>query len=164
MIFPYYGAPLGIKEFKVNNAPEKVDNILWRGSAPTCRADLEMLKAIGVTRIICLQEGWSKFFGGYDPLKEWVAMGGTYYAISWSNFFSPSDDEVRLAHGLVGAGTFVHCKKGVDRTGYFVAKWKVWQGISGPVAAWEEAQRKGMHAWFRWRWKNAFFENELGPG
>lgn len=145
----------------MKNPAECVFGKLYRGSRPENKQDLFDLWNRGFRTIICLQEGWSWWFGKYDGEKDWEAMGGTYIKRPLSNFFFPVKDELDSLVNVIQESpgrVLVHCFSGKDRTGilsgYYLVKMVDWI----PKTAWRYIGDKGMHPWYRLLWKKEFYE------
>ncbi len=143
--------------------PIVVATDLYRSSAPEGKLDIQSIYGMGIRNVICLQEGWSwKLFRKYRAERDFEKLGGTYWTISWSNFFPPTPDECILLCNLIinpatPGATLIHCKAGVDRTGWLCAFYLMYTGVMKPQEAWEYMQTRGMHWWFRMFWRKAFF-------
>ena len=120
---PAYGEKLHIAG--IHNAG-KIDDVLYRGAQPK-EAGLEELKKLGITTIVDLR--------GEDREKfEWErrgaeALGMHIVHIPVSGWAPPSDEQVAQFLQLFRDGprqkVFVHCRFGDDRTGVFVATYRM---------------------------------------
>ncbi len=122
-IGPAYGEKLRIRG--IHNAG-KINDLLYRGAQPK-HAGLAELKKLGITTIVDLRRD--------DPQKadrerrEAAALGMRFVYIPVSGWAPPSDEQV--AHFLAlfredpKPKVFVHCRFGDDRTGTFVAAYRI---------------------------------------
>lgn len=109
----------------VHNAG-KINRSLYRGAQPQAEG-FEQLKALGVTTIVDLR--------GEDQKKaDWerseaARMGMRFVHIRVSGWSAPSDEQVAqflsLFHGDPPQTIFVHCRLGEDRTGVFIAAYRM---------------------------------------
>lgn len=104
----------------------KINDALFRGAQP--RADgLKALKNLGVTTIVDLR--------GEDPdkisweRKEAESLGIRFVSIPVSGWDPPSNDQVaqflKIFRDNPKEKVFVHCRFGDDRTGVFVATYRM---------------------------------------
>jgi tyrosine-protein phosphatase SIW14 len=120
---PAYGEKLHLAG--IHNAG-KVTDVLYRGAQPN-DTGLAELKKLGVTTIVDLR--------GEDRQKiDWergaaVALGMRFVDIPVSGWSPPSDEQVaqflELFRGDPHQKVFVHCRFGDDRTGVFVATYRI---------------------------------------
>src|SRR5262245_52996731 len=104
----------------------KINDALFRGAQPRSEG-LKRLKTLGVTTIVDLR--------GEDPEKiSWErqqaeALGMRFVSIPVSGWSPPSNQQVALFLELFrnhpGERVFVHCRFGDDRTGVFVAAYRM---------------------------------------
>jgi tyrosine-protein phosphatase SIW14 len=125
-------------KLKINGIPNpgKINDNLYRGAQPNAQG-LEELKKLGITTIIDLRAEdrakaeWEK--------KEAERLGIHFVQIPIAGFAAPTNDEVvqflSLTHDPQQK-IFVHCLLGEDRTGVFIAtyrmsvqKWPVTQAM-----------------------------------
>ena len=105
---------------------EKSNDSLFRGAQPRAEG-LKELKNLGVTTIVDLR--------GEDPDKiSWErrqaeSLGIRFVSIPVSGWTPPSNDQVALFLALFRDNPkekiFVHCRFGDDRTGVFVAAYRM---------------------------------------
>lgn len=136
---------------------ELVDKKVWRGKQPNTKEDLQVLWDCGVRTIICLQEGWKMW---KDERHYWQELGGVYAHFGFSNFFAPTQDEIKAVFQTIkdfesDGKVFIHCLAGVDRTGYVSGAWLVHEGVMPPESAWQYVKENGMHFWY-YPWKKNF--------
>ena len=120
---PAYGEKLRLAA--IHNAG-KISDVLFRGAQPK-ENGLAALKELGVTKIVDLR--------GEDREKfEWErgaaeALGMRFVHIPVSGWAPPSDEQVaqflELFHDDPKQKVFVHCRFGDDRTGVFVATYRM---------------------------------------
>jgi protein tyrosine/serine phosphatase len=116
------------EKLKLNGLPNggKINDALFRGAQP--RADgLKELKNLGVTTIVDLR--------GEDPdkisweRKEAESLGVRFVSIPVSGWAPPSNDQVaqflKIFRDNPKEKVFVHCRFGDDRTGVFVATYRM---------------------------------------
>lgn len=137
---PAYGEKLRIAG--IHNAG-KINDTLYRGAQPK-QAGLEELKKLGVTTIVDLRRD--------DPHKaDWerreaAALGMRFVYIPVSGWAPPSDQQVAEFLGLFREDpkpkVFVHCRFGDDRTGIFVATYRM------AVEQWSPGQAIGEMYFF----------------
>ena len=125
-------------KLKINGIPNpgKINDNLYRGAQPNAQG-LEELKKLGITTIIDLRaedrpkSEWEK--------KEAERLGMHFVQIPVAGFAAPTNEEVVQFLSLVRdpqQKVFVHCLLGEDRTGVFIAtyrmsvqKWPVTQAM-----------------------------------
>jgi tyrosine-protein phosphatase SIW14 len=125
-------------KLKINGIPNpgKINDNLYRGAQPS-EQGLEELKKLGITTIIDLRaedrpkSEWEK--------KEAERLGMRFVQIPIAGFAAPTNEEVVQFLSLVRdpqQKVFVHCLLGEDRTGVFIAtyrmsvqKWPVTQAM-----------------------------------
>jgi tyrosine-protein phosphatase SIW14 len=115
----------------------KITDQLYRGAQPRA-GGLEQLKTFGITTIVDLR-GEDSNVRNLEK-KEAEALGIHFVSIPVSGWSAPSIDQVAQFLSLFGKDStervFVHCRLGEDRTGVFVAiyrmaaqKWTAEQAI-----------------------------------
>jgi protein tyrosine/serine phosphatase len=161
LTLPFYAAPAEttIRHFS------KVDNSLYRGGRPK-PADLNYLKRLNVRTVINLQGG-DLNNPKYRAFMKWWEPGELADAIAFEKnlseslgllFFSKpldaidpvsAEDDARIDEILAIIGNpaaqpvFVHCERGVDRTGLIIALYEVkYLGMS-PQDAYDEWRASG---------------------
>ncbi|HEX8882820.1 MAG TPA: hypothetical protein VF749_22415 [Candidatus Acidoferrum sp.] len=143
---PPYGEKLRIAG--IHNAG-KINDMLYRGAQPK-QAGLEELKKLGVTTIVDLRRD--------DPHKaDWerreaAALGMRFVYIPVSGWGPPSDEQVAEFLGLFREDpkpkVFVHCWFGDDRTGMFVATYRMAVDQWSPRQAIGEMYFFGFHGFW----------------
>src|SRR5882762_4090522 len=119
---PHYGQKL-----KLSGVPHagKINDFLFRGAQPRS-AGFSQLKNLGITTIVDLR--------GEDPdkivweRKQAEALGIRFVNIPVSGWSPPSNDQVAQFLSLFNnqhERIFVHCRFGDDRTGVFVAAYRM---------------------------------------
>lgn len=133
---------------------------LYRSGRPQ---DLLTINALGIKQIINLQSGIYEFWRD-DAYELGLVRDCSliYREIDCFALFPPSPAAVELAHSFIEAGealghkTLIHCKAGVDRTGFVIAAYRMQkQGWSYKEAV-AEVIRMGQHR--RYRWWNLFLK------
>lgn len=104
----------------------RVNDFLFRGSQPG-QQGLEELKKLGITTIVDLR---GELRGRADAEKEQAeALGMRVVVISASGWAPPSDEEViqffQLLQKEPREKLYVHCWLGDDRTGVFIATYRI---------------------------------------
>jgi hypothetical protein len=117
---------------------------LWRGRKPTLD-DWEVLEGIGIRFVIDLQQRTQN-----GPMG--LIAGAEIYAVPMSSFIPPPSvavgECIRLLCGL--GPIYIHCRAGVDRAGFVVARYRMQvQGWTKQRAA-AEMVAMGNHHWLRW--------------
>lgn len=116
------------EKLKLNGLPNggKMSDSLFRGAQPSAQG-LKELKNLGITTIVDLR--------GEDPdkvsweRKEAESLGIRFVSIPVSGWSPPSNDQVaqflKIFRDNPQAKVFVHCRFGDDRTGVFVATYRM---------------------------------------
>jgi len=131
----------------------KVDKEIYRGPRPH---DLHYLRLrYEVDTIISLQSGWYQLLNDDLYERQFPSdYGIKHYDLGSSDIWPP---EPWLVHKCLDLMTqertiYLHCKSGVDRTGFICAVYRmVIQGWSFEDAH-KEWVKLGRHPWFFW-WK-----------
>lgn len=134
---------------------------IYRSSRPKNIEDLKQISDLGITVVVCLEEGWTWLLGGWRAEKDFEKMGGNYLRIPFSNFFAPSIDLTRIVAEKIEnsqGGVLIHCRAGVDRTGWMSGYLLYRCGVMDAQQAWDYIGKNGMHMWYRYLWKKSFFE------
>lgn len=129
---------------------------LYRGPHPTY-LDLRTIKEIGIKNIVNLEPNW---FSLWNEILELEDTGIEVHSFPLCPILPPSMQMVRylvkLIEELMRIGpVYVHCKAGVDRTGYIVGAYRVMVEKRNIESAMNEMDANGMHWWLRW-WKVSF--------
>jgi tyrosine-protein phosphatase SIW14 len=144
-----YGQKLQIPGIK--NAG-RLNGVLYRGAQPH-EQSLAQLKALGITTIVDLREE--------DPArrenekKEAESLGLKFVSIPVGGWSAPTNEQVvqflLLFRGKPDEKIFVHCHLGEDRTGVFVAAYRM------AVEKWrsEQALKEMYFFGFNGRWHPA---------
>jgi protein-tyrosine phosphatase len=141
----------------------KVHRDLYRGPHLD---DLDGLKRMGITKILSLQTGLQVFFRGKVYAEDEAAevAGIKLVHVTLDLLRAPSSDQI--AHCMVeigdelqaGGRVYVHCKDGVDRTGFIIASWRVLENRWTKAYAIEEWFKMGFHGRFYFCWPDAFLK------
>ena len=122
----------------------KISDALYRGAQPTAEGFRE-LKKLGVRTVVNLRS----FHSDRDELKG----TGLRYAHIYSQAWDPDDEDVlaflKIVADPANQPIFVHCMHGADRTGWFVAFYRVVEQGWSVEDAWAEMQNFGHHEVFR---------------
>lgn len=128
----------------------KVNETLYRGGQPT-EAGIDQLKSMGIRTVIDLRDSDERATNESLWAK---AAGLTFINIPLSNWFRPGDkkiDAVLKQIALAGnQPTFVHCKRGSDRTGTVIAAFRISNDGWTADQATAEAKKFGIGWWQFW--------------
>jgi len=105
---------------------------------------LQELGALGIKRVIDLREPGAPTKFEEEQLKK---LGIKYINIPFAEFGAPSNDQVQSVLKLLGDAdtpTFVHCRRGKDRTGTVIACYRVQHDGWENQKALSEAKSYGM--------------------
>src|SRR5271167_469936 len=104
----------------------RVTPLLYRGAQPSL-SDLSELKKIGVTTIVDLREESANT--STHERSEAESLGIRFVHIPVGGFSTPSSrqlaDFFSLLRGVPPQTIFVHCEFGEDRTGVFIASYRI---------------------------------------
>ena len=120
---PIHGEKLHIAG--IHNAG-KINDALFRGAQPK-EGGLAELKKLGITTVVDLRgEDREKY---ERERKEAESLGMRFVHLSVSGWAPPSDEQVAQFLGIFSGDphqkVFVHCRFGDDRTGVFVATYRM---------------------------------------
>ncbi len=104
----------------------KINDSLYRGAQPYAEG-LQQLKNLGITTIIDLRGEDS---GKIDwERKQAEALGIRFIHLPVSGWSTPSDEQIvqffSMFHNNSSEKMFVHCRFGEDRTGVFIASYRI---------------------------------------
>jgi protein tyrosine/serine phosphatase len=124
---------------------KKVSDYLYRGPRPK---DLADLKALRFDCIINLQSGVYEFL--HNDLYEQqfpCDFGMDQYDIPCSDFTPPTRWQIYKVISTINSHqkTYIHCKHGVDRTGFMVACYRVAMHKADPSYVINEMFENGFH-------------------
>ena len=127
----------------------KVSDQLFRGAQPRL-SQLSELKKLGVTTIIDLRSGSSGARNEERARAE--ALGMRFVSIPVGGFSTPSSAQLAQFFSLVRQSPretiFIHCRFGDDRTGVFIAAYRIAFDHWTPDQALSEMNAFGFnHAW-----------------
>jgi protein tyrosine phosphatase (PTP) superfamily phosphohydrolase (DUF442 family) len=104
----------------------KVTDVLYRGAQPK-EVGLSELKMLGITTIVDLR-GEDREKVAWER-KRAESLGMRFVHIPVSGWAPPTDEQVAQFLSLLrdnpGQKIFVHCRFGVDRTGVFIAAYRI---------------------------------------
>jgi protein-tyrosine phosphatase len=132
----------------------------YRGPRP---GSLSELRFFGVETVISLESGFYEFFHQDTYEKEYPSdYGLRHFQIRCSPVFPPNEDEVNKVLEILSRHntTYMHCKSGVDRTGFMVAVYRMQKEGWTYEKAYQEWKDRGRHWWFDW-WSTALKTWEL---
>ena len=143
---PTYGEKLRIPG--IHNAG-KINDALFRGAQPK-ESGLAELKRLGITTIVDLRgEDREKFEW---ERKEAESLGMRFVHLPVSGWAPPSDEQVAqflaLFRGDPHQKVFVHCRFGDDRTGVFVATYRMAVEKWSPEKAMDEMYFFGFNGFW----------------
>jgi protein tyrosine/serine phosphatase len=108
----------------VNNFGRMNDR-LYRGAQPSAEG-FAQLKAVGVDTVVRLSLGEE---GSAAERAVVESLGMHFVNLPWSSVHDPNEDQIVAFLSLVkdhpDRTFFVHCKAGADRTGVFVALYRI---------------------------------------
>jgi protein tyrosine/serine phosphatase len=125
-----------------------VNEFLFRGAQPS-PLGLQELGALGIKRVIDLREPGSATTFEEEQLKK---LGIKYVNIPFPELSAPSDDQIQAVLKLLTSGdvpTFIHCRRGKDRTGTVVACYRMQHDRWNKQRALREARSYGMSSFER---------------
>lgn len=132
----------------------QVSDYLWRGPRPKSLWDL---KNAGFKRVINLQYGFFELFND-DPYENQDAskLDMQWFEIKCSDLTPPTKEQVSLVLKIIADAnqnkikTYIHCKAGVDRTGFMIAAYRILHKGWKFKAAVTEWKTLGRHPWYFW--------------
>lgn len=129
-----------------------VDQGVYRGP------HIEPLQVLNWAKHTLDLETGKQFSGDGSPLTEQIAankIGIRAWCHPLGFFLPPTLKELRDAVVLICDkyfdGIYIHCQRGVDRTGIVCAAYRILVQGWTPGAAAREAISEGMHVWY-WFW------------
>lgn len=133
---------------------------LYRGPRPK---DLRHLRSLGIDSIINLESGlWELFTDDVYERQSPPDFDIRAYHLKCSDIWPPSMWAVRRAIEIIkreteaGRKVYVHCKSGVDRTGFVIAVYRMMVEGKTFEEAHSEWILRGRHIWyFWWKWNLA---------
>jgi protein tyrosine/serine phosphatase len=141
---------------------------LYRGGRPS-EEDVVALREMGIKTILDLEGGL--FETETEPVRRErhgaEAAGIDFVHVPLSPLRAPSPARVGEALAVIvdpaRRPVFVHCRAGVDRTGFVVAAYRVTVEGWTPERAYDEMVRSGFHAYLFW-WKGVFMRYAAAAG
>lgn len=123
----------------------------YRGPRPSCDYDWRQLRERNIFTVINLQSTKREIIEEYETAEN---SNITYFAFPCIPFLPPSIYIIRNILTLFGnacrAHLYIHCRAGVDRTGYVCAFIRVVRDGWSVESAIQEWKDLGLHRWFYW--------------
>lgn len=126
----------------------QVNDRLFRGGQPSPQG-LQELGAIGIKRVIDLREPGAATEFEKVQLKK---LGIAYINVPFREFSAPTNDQIQAVLKLLAntdTPTFIHCRRGKDRTGTAVACYRIQHDGWDNERALREAKMYGMSSFER---------------
>lgn len=126
----------------------KVSDNLFRGPRLKAQEEFVALKNSGITQILNLQSTWN------NQEFEWaMELGIAPLQLNLCPVVSPNEHLVMCALRTIlkqDRITYLHCRAGVDRTGFVVAAYRMLVEKKSYEEALIEFRLMGRHLWFFW--------------
>jgi len=126
----------------------QVNEHVFRGAEPSTLG-LQELGALGIKRVIDLREHGPSTAFEEEQLKK---LGISYINIPFRQFSAPSNGEIQAVLKLLTTGevpTFIHCRRGKDRTGTAIACYRIQHDGWDNERALREAKSYGISSFER---------------
>jgi uncharacterized protein (TIGR01244 family) len=124
----------------------RVNATIYRGGQPTAQ-DWSSLRQLGVKTVIDLRRDGEHSVKAEQEAVE--AAGMHYINVPLKGIVAPSDENISKVLALLQSSedgpVFVHCRRGVDRTGAVIACYRISHDGWGSRTALDEAKSYGMH-------------------
>ena len=143
----------------------RVNEHFYRGGQPR-EGGLAKLASMGVRTILNLRDDDGR---AEEEGREAAALGLRYFNVPISRAGRPSRERIEELMALVDAPEnrpiFVHCKRGADRTGAFVAAYRIMHEGWTAERALAEAEHYGMGFWQHGKkdFINDFYRDHAAP-
>lgn len=131
--------------------PEYFAPFLYRSACPKSQADYDALASGGFVRVVDMHVADS------EEADLWARRAGVRREkVPCCPVVPPSKANVALVMDLLRDSrkdsnkTLLCCHKGVDRTGFMVATWRMWEEGWDYAHAMEEYEREGASWWLYW--------------
>ncbi len=146
----------------------KVNSWLYRGGAPGPEG-IGKLQHLGIKTIISLE--WELIGWPSDEIKEerdWAAKANLRFeSIPLPAFWVPEGDQIERVLTLIRDPSnhpiYIHCDRGVDRTGFVIGVYRVKVEGWTSQQAYNEMVRLGFHHYRFFWWKRALFQYVRAP-
>lgn len=134
--------------------------LIWRGPRPELASDSRVLREkYGITSMLDLQGDWWETLTPAANKREYAGWcsGIRSTRIALNSFLPPHRDDVELAlriisqyeiNGVLVKRLYVHCRRGVDRTGFVIAAFRMRHEGWTYDAAVAEMKSMGFHPWY----------------
>jgi tyrosine-protein phosphatase SIW14 len=125
----------------------QVNDHIYRGAQPTDHG-WKSLADLGIKTVIDLRRDGEE--GGHSIAAEARAVeanGMRFVSIPMNGLVAPSDEQISRILALFDSGepTFVHCRRGKDRTGTAIACYRIAHEQWTNQKAMDEARSLGLH-------------------
>ncbi len=140
----------------------QVDKWLYRGGILKTEQDILELKKIGIKTVVNLE--WDRIFAessGIKKEKEWCQKAGIKFIhIPLFPTKAPRKNDVEKILTLIEASDkpiYIHCRHGVDRTGFITAMYRINHDKWSLDHAYNEMLNLGFHNHRFFYWKKWLF-------
>jgi protein-tyrosine phosphatase len=110
---PWHTAPI---------IPERVSEGVYRGPHP----DFQELKKLDIQVDLSLEDNPEVIKA---EREQFLMQGIEFISVPLSEFTAPSPDDLRKIVDIIqtyrGINVYVHCRRGIDRTGYAIAAFRI---------------------------------------
>ena len=136
----------------------KVDEQLYRGGLLKTEQDILNLKKIGIKTVINLEwDGLLRESSGIKKEQEWCQKADIKFIhIPLFPTKAPKKNDVEKILALIETSdspVYVHCRHGVDRTGFITAMYRIKYEKWSLVNAYNEMINLGFHNHYFFYWK-----------
>ncbi len=135
--------------------PEKVSEGVFRGPHPK-EADLRELSGMGIGTVLSLENNPSVVA---EEERACRSLNINFVNIPLSELAPPSPGALKQAVHVIqqyrDGGIYVHCRRGIDRTGYVIASFRMLVEDRKLDTAYKECCDHGHSKLFYFFWKNS---------